>query len=190
LVPYSYHVHAATLKGSELDEFCELTERIGAKVGQGKDLDDEGLTSLLIARRRIIESAEVKLALLREVLTARGPSSLRQALVYASSKNPEQFEQIKCILDDLDVVYAQVTENESGNDALMGSLFEGFAGGAFQVLLAKKVLDEGVDIPSIREAYLVASSTVEREWVQRRGRILRRAQGKTSAVLHDFLALL
>ena len=56
------------------------------------------------------------------------------------------------------------------------------------MLLAKKVLDEGVDIPSIREAFIVASSTVEREWVQRRGRVLRTHPGKPWAIVHDFLA--
>ena len=57
------------------------------------------------------------------------------------------------------------------------------------MLLAKKVLDEGVDIPRIREAFIVASSTVEREWIQRRGRVLRRHRDKPFAVVHDFLAL-
>ena len=57
------------------------------------------------------------------------------------------------------------------------------------MLVAKKVLDEGVDIPSIREAFIAASSTVEREWVQRRGRVLRVHPGKPWAIVHDFLAL-
>ena len=64
-----------------------------------------------------------------------------------------------------------------------------FATGAHQVLLAKKVLDEGVDIPTIREAFIVASSTVEREWIQRRGRVLRTHTRKPWAIVHDFLAL-
>lgn len=189
LVQYSYHVHATTLSGEELDEFADLSERIGRKLGGGAGFDDEALTRLLIARRRIVETAEAKLALVRAVLERRKPRRISHALVYASSKNPEQFEQIKRILEDLGIIYAQVTESETSDPGLVDSLFEGFARGDFQILLAKKVLDEGVDIPSIREAFLVASSTVEREWVQRRGRILRRSSGKDSAVLHDFLAL-
>ena len=57
------------------------------------------------------------------------------------------------------------------------------------MVLAKKVLDEGVDIPTIREAFIVASSTVEREWIQRRGRVLRKHADKPWAIVHDFLAL-
>ena len=52
-----------------------------------------------------------------------------------------------------------------------------------------KVLDEGVDIPQTDTAFILASSTVEREWVQRRGRLLRAAPGKRHATLHDFFVV-
>ena len=65
----------------------------------------------------------------------------------------------------------------------------GFANGDYQALLAMKVLDEGVDIPAANQAFLLASSTVEREWIQRRGRILRNSPGKTVADLHDFVVI-
>ena len=52
-----------------------------------------------------------------------------------------------------------------------------------------KVLDEGIDIPQTDTAFLLASSTVEREWVQRRGRILRHAPLKMLAHLHDFIVI-
>ena len=59
------------------------------------------------------------------------------------------------------------------------------------MLTAKRVLDEGVNIPQIRKAFILASTTVERQWVQRRGRLLRRcpAIDKTFSVVHDLLAL-
>ena len=52
-----------------------------------------------------------------------------------------------------------------------------------------KVLDEGVDIPATEAAFILASTTVEWEWVQRRGRVLRTAPGKTSAAIHDFVVV-
>ena len=91
LSPYNYYVHAATLDGDELEEFDVLTGRIGAAMGQGLDENDEVLTSLIIARRRIIETAHAKLALLRAVLEHRGPRLLQKVLIYASAKNPAQF---------------------------------------------------------------------------------------------------
>ena len=57
------------------------------------------------------------------------------------------------------------------------------------MLTAMRVLDEGVDIPQTDTAFLLASSTVEREWTQRRGRILRNAPGKQFANLHDFIVV-
>ena len=189
LVPYSYYVHASTLSRDELEEFERLSRRIGSALGAGATEDDPGLQGLLIARRRIIETGQSKIDLLREVLTRRGPRDLKHALIYASAKNPEQFDQIGKLLATLKVKWAPVTQETTRDPKKLKSILESFAKGANQVLLAKKVLDEGVDIPSIREAFIVASSTVEREWVQRRGRVLRVHPGKPWAIVHDFLAL-
>ena len=189
LSPYNYYVHAATLDGGELDEFEALTSRIGAAFGRALDDDDDTLTSLLIARRRIIETAQAKLSLLRAVLEQRGPRSLEQTLIYASAKNPEQFDDIAVMLTALDIRWAPVTQDTTANRPLLAQTLATFEKGGYQVLLAKKVLDEGIDIPSIREAFIVASSTVQREWIQRRGRVLRRHPEKPWAIVHDFLAL-
>ncbi|MDE0701953.1 MAG: DEAD/DEAH box helicase family protein, partial [Acidimicrobiaceae bacterium] len=190
LAPYDYYVHVTTLDGDELGEFKEITDRIRRLVFRLEDDDDDrDLISLCIRRRRIIETAESKISLLSSVLRHRGPRSLKQALVYASAKNPEQFDNIAQTLTDFDVRWAPVTQETTANTKHLDKTLTTFAAGGFQVLLAKKVLDEGVDIPSIREAFLVASSAVEREWVQRRGRVLRRHPDKPWAVLHDFVAL-
>lgn len=189
LVPYDYFVHACTLSGEELEEFERLSRQVGAAMGSGTTEEDSGLRRLLIARRRIIETGESKIGLLRAVLSERGPRDLEHALVYASAKNPEQFDAIGRLLRELNIKWAPVTQETTSNPRRLNRILEMFAGGTYQVLLAKKVLDEGVDIPSIREAFIVASSTVEREWVQRRGRVLRMHPGKPWAVVHDFLAL-
>ena len=189
LVPYRYYIHACTLSGNELEKFERLSQRIGAAMGSWASEEDTGLQGLLIARRRIIETADSKIDLLREVLFRRGPRHLEHALIYASAKNPRQFDQIGALLTELKVKWAPVTQETTRNPMLLARILDSFASGANQVLLAKKVLDEGVDIPSIREAFIVASSTVEREWVQRRGRVLRIHEGKPWAIVHDFLAL-
>lgn len=190
LVPYDYYVHATTLDTDELEQFKELTARIGRLVARlDIEDDDSDLLGLLIRRRRIIETANSKISLLSAVLRHRSPRSLKQALVYASAKNPQQFTDIGRTLSSLDVRWAPVTQETTARPKKLNETLATFADGRFQVLLAKKVLDEGVDIPSIREAFLVASSTVEREWVQRRGRVLRRHADKPWAVLHDFIAL-
>ena len=191
LTPYDYHVHASVLDSDELDTFKDLSGRIrrSAALLDNDEGDNSGLKSLLIRRRRVIETSDSKLSLLQTVLHSRNPRVLQHALVYASAKNPAQFDGIADILKELGVRWAPVTQDTTAKARLLSDTLAAFADGRYQVLLAKKVLDEGVDIPSIREAFLVASSTVEREWVQRRGRILRLDTGKSYAVLHDFLAL-
>ena len=191
LTPYDYYVHAGTLDGDELGEFEELTRRLGRALGATSDdvNEDDTVLRLMIARRRIIENAESKVPLLHDVLVRRGPRSLKDTLIYASAKNPQQFDDIASMLTELDVRWAGVTQETTVSRSGLNRTLEAFRGGGYQVLLAKKVLDEGVDIPSIREAFIVASSTVEREWIQRRGRVLRLHPGKSVAVVHDFLAL-
>lgn len=189
LSPYDYYVHATTLNGDELDEFNDLTRRIGAIAGQLTEDEHDSLTGLSIARRKIVETASAKLPLLEKVLEQRGPRSLTQTLIYTSAKNPEQFDDIAKLLTNLDIRWAPVTQDTTANRTQLAQTFKTFEEEGFQVLLAKKVLDEGVDIPSIKEAFIIASSGVQREWIQRRGRVLRSHPDKQWAILHDFLAL-
>lgn len=190
LCPYNYYVHTSTIADRELEAFLELSQRIGRLAAINKSAEtDASLLRLQIARRRIVETATDKISLLGDVLKRRGARSLRHVLVYATAKDPKQFTGIGDLLASLNIRWAPVTEEETKDRKLLAQIFETFKSGGYQVLLAKKVLDEGVDIPSIREAFIVASSTIEREWVQRRGRVLRRHPDKPWAVVHDFLAL-
>ena len=66
-------------------------------------------------------------------------------------------------------------------------LLEDFEKGDLHALVAIRCLDEGVDVPATRRAYMLASSSNPRQFVQRRGRILRNHPGKDYAVIHDFI---
>ena len=190
LCPYRYYVHSSPLADDELGNFLDLTQKMGRMAGLESSAETEAaLRRLSIARRRIIETATAKVTLLGDVLRHRQTRSLRHVLVYATAKDPEQFNRIGSLLTSLQIRWAPVTQNETRDRRKLTRTFETFKSGGFQVLLAKKVLDEGVDIPSIREAFIVASSNVQREWVQRRGRVLRRHPDKPWAIVHDFLAL-
>ena len=89
------------------------------------------------------------------------------------------------------LLYHQLTAEETASRDKTKRIITAFQSGELQVLTAKRVLDEGVNIPQIRRAYILASTTVERQWIQRRGRLLRTcsAIGKTHSTIHDFLAL-
>lgn len=183
LSPYKYFITVVNLDEDELADYRELSARIGAAMAVGAD---DRAHLLMIKRREIIENAGSKVAALSAILQGRKPKHL---LVYCSAKNPDQLDRAREILADLRISATKVTQEESSDIAKLNGILESFEAGYISALLAKKVLDEGVDIPSTKEAILLASSTVEREWIQRRGRVLRMAPGKDFAVIHDVIAL-
>ena len=93
--------------------------------------------------------------------------------------------------DDLHLTIHQLTAEETQSKRHASDLLDRFAAGEFHVITCMRVLDEGVDVPQVSDAYLLASNTVKRQWIQRRGRILRRcaAIDKKLAHLHDFVVI-
>ena len=91
----------------------------------------------------------------------------------------------KSAVDYLSLQSARITASES--QAVRHSILGAFDSGALDAVFAIKVLDEGFDMPGIKSAVLLASSRNERQFVQRRGRVLRTAIGKEKAVICDFI---
>ena len=85
--------------------------------------------------------------------------------------------------------FRRVTQAESANRYTLETIINDFRSGRIEALVAKKVLDEGANIPEVENAFFLGSSTTEREWIQRRGRVLRSCPGKESAAIHDFVCL-
>jgi len=192
LVPYNYFIHPVNLSESELFDYLELTEKI-KKSGWMQDEEDksEYVNSLLRKRRLILENAESKISELRCILTEIDIRSQHHCLIYTSDKLPEQLDAVNHILRELGASYHQITSVESSDSFLTSNIFNNFRNGQLQFLTAKRVLDEGVNIPEIVTAFILASTTVERQWIQRRGRVLRKCKsiGKKIANIHDFLVL-
>ena len=198
LVPYAYYLHVVEFDATEMDQYSYLTEEL---VRAGFRVDDEGVTMaltprverLLRERRALVEQADAKLPALEAELRRMGRDAVSRTLIYTSAKPPvldkiKQITAINGILERLHIISHQYTSRETGTSRGR-SILDRFGAGDYQVLTAMKVLDEGVDIPQTNTAFLLASTTVQREWVQRRGRILRQAHGKQIAHLHDFLVM-
>jgi len=120
-----------------------------------------------------------------------GTRNLKYTLIYATDKNPEQLQQVNDLLNSYSVFFHQLTAEETSKPKKSQSILDRFQSGDLQVLTAKRVLDEGINVPQIMRAYILASTTVKRQWVQRRGRLLRMCKeiGKESAIIHDLVAL-
>lgn len=184
LTPYYYHPTLVELTPDELEEYRALSAKIGQLMAQSAgDEADEQLTQLLIKRARLLNVAENKLALLSEQVGRQ--SNMTHTLFYCA---PGQIDDVVQMLGWEKRLHAsRFTARE--DLPTRRRLLEDFAEGDLQALVAMHCLDEGVDVPSTRTAYILASSSNPRQFIQRRGRVLRKAPGKEFATIHDLIAV-
>ncbi len=192
LVEYDYYVHPVHLTEGEIDHWFVLTDKIKQHTWRSEEGNpDNYLAKLLRDRRALLETASGKIAKLKDILDWEDAGKLRHTLVYTSDKGPDQINNVNRLLRNKNILYQQLTAEETSDREQTKRIIQSFQDEDIQVLTAKRVLDEGVNIPQICKAFVLASTTVERQWVQRRGRLLRTcsAVGKTHSVIHDLLAL-
>ncbi|MDG4754604.1 DEAD/DEAH box helicase family protein [Micromonospora aurantiaca] len=183
LVPYDYRLHTLMLEDDEVERYEHLTEKIrrfSAQQPSGDLGDSPELQMLLIQRARILKQAKGKVPLAADILAEEYRHGDRW-LVYCDDK-----EQLHSLTSELLDRGLPCMEFYSGMDSSRSDVLQALRddGG---IVVAIRCLDEGVDIPAVDKALIVASSTVEREYVQRRGRVLRSSPGKVAATIHDLL---
>jgi superfamily II DNA or RNA helicase len=188
LVPYNYFFRTVTLLPEEEEDYIALTIKIKKTVAmnKGKFPTDKKeaafFQNLLIKRAAIIKGASLKSDLARDVLQEKFVEGDRW-LVYCQ----DQF-QMGRVKDELTGAKYPILDYHQAMEGDASRTLEYFTreGG---VMLAIKCLDEGVDIPEINRALILASSTNPREYIQRRGRVLRARDDKYSADIYDVLVL-
>ncbi|MBA3006214.1 MAG: DEAD/DEAH box helicase [Desulfocapsa sp.] len=192
LTPYEYFPQLVSLSGDEVELYRELTQKIVTIAAQAEHNYEfrERLKKLLLQRSRIISSAQQKLPALLHLLRRMQEKSRQQGeepngiLVYcAPGKHKEVLQAVAALGLRCHEFVHEVSLSEREK------LLSQFGEGEIQVLVAIKCLDEGVDVPSTKSAFILASSTNPREFVQRRGRILRKSKGKDRAFVYDFLVV-
>lgn len=205
LTPYYYYPIVVSLTENELEEYAKLTVSLInhiKKESNGKTVIDDTGKMLLIRRARLVAGAENKIFKLKEVienyrndnqlLVYCGATTLRD-IDYKEGKPPiEEARQIDIVTDllgnDLGMRVTKFTSEEKSDER--ERIKADFAEGKhLQALVAIRCLDEGVNIPSIRTAFILASSTNPKEYIQRRGRVLRKHSDKKHAVIYDFITL-
>lgn len=191
LVNYRYYPCFIQLTDDELAEYKSLSDRITRM--SRKDEDDIGervLQFLLFKRANIEKNAENKYHELELVLDKIGPD-ISDTIIFVSDA---QLPRVLKILGDRHIKAHKFTQKESASPAARYGgmsereyLIKKFVEGDYQVLVAIKCLDEGIDIPSAKRAIVMASSTNPREYIQRIGRIIRQAPNKDVAELYDLI---
>jgi superfamily II DNA or RNA helicase len=187
LTPYAYHVERVSLEATEQEQWNKLTHEIRRQVAQShspKGNEEEAalrLKMLLIRRARIVKSAQQKIAAAAAVVSSAYKHG-QHWIVYCDDQ-----VQLNLVRDALrtrgcdDVL--EYHSAMSGNPRRTLDLFESNGG----IVVSIRCLDEGVDIPAVSHALILASSKNPREFIQRRGRVLRKSSGKSISHIYDVL---
>ena len=195
LVNYVYYPVFVKLTPSEAVAYAKLTKRIGWALSKNPSLAaNDTLTALLTKRSRLIGCAANKLTTLKELMSTRLHTS--HTLFYCgdgyvenySSGYQRQIEAVTQILGK-ELGYRVNTYTTDTPLEIRERLRHQFEQGELQGLVAIRCLDEGIDIPAIKTAIILASTGNPRQFIQRRGRILRPFPGKKQATLFDTIVI-
>lgn len=181
LTPYKYYPQTVHLTDQEVEKYKKITQQI-IKCYNSEDFDEQHLSVLSICRAKILSKAQWKIPNLINLLIEKGISTISHTIVYCADG---QVNELTKKLNDLGLTvhkFDSTVPNKKRKKILAS-----FATGEIQVLIAIKCLDEGVDVPSTKTAYFLSSTSNPREFVQRRGRILRTFKGKHAAEIYDFI---
>ena len=204
LTPYKYYPVLVYLNKIELESYEQLSYEMSKCIIKDKNgkykLNKTG-EILALKRSRVVAGAMQKLdALKREIIPYKDDNNI---LVYCgatrvldetdtSSDDESDIRQIEAVIkilgNELGMRVARFTSAENMQErALIKEYFQD--SGKIQAIAAIKCLDEGVNIPGIRTAFILASTTNPKEYIQRRGRVLRKAANKPFAEIYDFVTL-
>lgn len=192
LAPYRYIPYFVSLNDDELNEYLEKTRSIAQRYTWAKSDEEKDniLESLLFRRADIIKNASAKYNALKDVLDDLG-KDVRHLIIYCT---PQQIDRVMDIINQRGLISHRFTMEEGAtpNEKYSGFsereyILQKFAEGEYQVLVAMKCLDEGVDVPPAKIAILMASSGNPREYIQRIGRVIRRHPNKNEAIIYDLI---
>lgn len=211
LCRYYYYPHVVRLNDAEMSEYLKISRQLSKFYNYDKESfaqSDDILMALLLKRKRIIHKAQQKEGVFEKILKERYEErgNLKYTLVYVPEGNKP--DSTADIFDTADTMgtdaesehlidrYTQIvcgisprtTVQEFTSDSKDRSrILDDFAEGKLEVLTSMKCLDEGVDVPRSEVAIFCASTGNPRQFVQRRGRILRKHRDKYRAIIHDLI---
>ena len=205
LTPYKYYPVIVSLSDIELQEYDNLTTQIAkclTKDKRGKTVLSEKGKRLALQRSRLVAGASGKIQALekyimpyiedKHILVYCGATTVFDGNQENMQIDNDEIRQIDLVTDmlgnKLHMKVSQFTSKENVEERNI--LKREFADGSnLQALIAIKCLDEGVNIPKIKTAFILASTNNPKEYIQRRGRGLRLAEGKDYAEIYDFITL-
>ena len=198
LTKYYYYPHVISLTENEQEIYNNLSTKIAQNIKEenGKVIINDYAKNLLIKRARLVAAASNKLIELRNLLA--NYKDKNYILVYCGAAKTidddtdtevKQINKVCKILgNEYEISNHKFTAEESTDERK--DIIDMFSDGkSLQAIVAIKCLDEGVNIPAIQHAFILASSTDPKEFIQRRGRVLRKYKDKEFAFIHDFVTV-
>lgn len=194
LVPYNYYPIYVSSTEDEEGLFKYHTQKILSCFKNNKCINPDLLVKSLRNRLRIISMASEKMAHIDEILAHITDKD--HFVVYCgdgrlfdhnAGEELRHIQSVKRVLTKHGFKSSQFTATENMADRM--ELVDAFNKGEISALAAIRCLDEGINIPSIVSALILSSNDDYREFVQRRGRILRRYNNKAYANIYDVIVL-
>ena len=200
LVPYYYYPYYIDLDKDEFDEYRALTRKITPELSKPKEEQNKKLIEIfLVNRAKIIKNASKKMDALQKILQ-KNNNHLEYSLIYCAEaygkKKKPQIKQVQTILNKIPIPNS-IIKSDITSEKEKEKILTQIANGTLNVGLAINILDQGVDIPPLKTAILLASTGNKKQFIQRRGRILRQWDGgvypdgteKKSAVIYDIFVV-
>lgn len=199
LTEYNYYPRLAYLNEAEMQQYAEYTHQL-LRIPSTDPKAEEHKKRLLILRKNIIHKAEGKVEAFRQIIHEIGEENLQYCFVYSAAGKPAHLgEEAHEELDEdilqrlqhvLKATFPKVRCNSytSQDDSqTRRTMLDAFSRGDIHVLFAKNCLDEGVNIPRAEYGIFTSSTGNPRQFIQRRGRLLRKHKDKFMAQIYDIV---
>lgn len=191
LNPYNYHPVFVYLDDDEGKNYNRITRRIIIEKHK-KEPNRSKIESAYKARARIVKSAKIKPYVLKDLISGMNPRMMTNTIVFASDAH---IDQVMIDLKQLGARPGKITEDISarskkGQESDRTLEIKAFNAHERGILVGINCLNEGIDIKNACTAVIMSSSTNEREYIQRIGRVIRYAPGKPISEIYDFITCL
>ncbi|MBT9187755.1 DEAD/DEAH box helicase family protein [Zobellia russellii] len=198
LTGYKYFPKIVQLTEEEFDEYTIISKQLlkffDFKTGKFKD--DPIVEILLLKRKNIIHKAHNKISLFSSII---GELKRVKKDKYVFAYIPEGYtiniegEDVK-LMDEymkrINANYPDIKMNSyTSEDQNLGDILRGFEDGKIEILFAMKMLDEGVDVPRAEVGIFASSTGNPRQFIQRRGRLLRKHKDKAYSTIYDMVVI-
>lgn len=203
LTRYFYYPKIVSLEQSEQEEYLKISKELSKYIDPetGKYRESDYVNNLLIKRKNVIHKASRKVGALLSIVNEIGVENFKDAFIYVPEgieidySAKDESDEEESLNTNLIDVYLKNLYNQfglkmtkfTGGTTNRDQILDQFKDHKLDALLAMKCLDEGVDIPQAKYAIFCSSTGNPRQYIQRRGRVLRKFKGKEYAVIYDLI---